>query len=100
MLELIMRERTGMPSQYRLIQVSVTAIQLTPDSFDRARIFCGGVPVTEMDPFDSKKQFVAPNIPTIAGTVRAGQGDYIIKDAFGVISVLSAKEFERRYERV
>lgn len=95
-----MQERLGMPKQYRLVQVSVTAIQLTPESFERAQIFCGGVPVTEIDPFDSKKQFVALNIPTISGTIRAGQGDYIIKDAFGLVSVMSPDEFERKYERV
>jgi hypothetical protein len=102
MLTLVPLEKDcTMPQEYRLIPVSVTAIQLTPEKFQRAQLWTGGVPVTEIDALDSKKRFVALNIPTILGTIRAGEGDYIFKDpGTGIFKVMSAKEFERQYEPI
>lgn len=93
-----------MPRQYRLIPVSVEAIQLTPESVQRAAQWCGGVEVEEIHPTDSSKRFVALNIPTLEGVQRASEGDYIVKElslvAKGRIRVMRAREFESKYEPI
>lgn len=89
-----------MPKKYRLITQSVEAILLAPESFERAQMWCGGAPVTEIDAVDSKKKFVALNIPTIDGVVRVGEGEYLVKDPNGRFSKMSKDEFEAKYELV
>jgi hypothetical protein len=93
-------EGADMPRKYRLIPVSVEAIQLTPESVKRAALWCGGVEVEEIDPHDSTKKFVALNIPTLSGVKRAGEGDYVIKGLQGEFSVMNSTDFETRYELV
>lgn len=93
-----------MPRQYRLIPVSVEAIQITSESVHRAALWCGGVEVEEIDPIDSTKKFAALNIPTLAGVQRAGEGDYVVKEmspvAKGRFRVMSKYDFESKYEPV
>lgn len=89
-----------MPREFQLIPVQVTAIQLTPESVERAAQFCGGIQVTEIDPFDRSKKFVALNIPTLHGVKRASEGQYIVKDAKGHITVMHASEFENMYQEI
>lgn len=89
-----------MPKQYRLIPFAVEAIQLRPDTVKKAAVWCGGIEVEEIDAHDSTKKFVALNIPTINGVVRASEGDYIIKELAGTVSVMKARDFESRYELV
>lgn len=100
MLTMVLKERTGMPQEYRLIPVSVIAIQVTPETFERALEFAGGVPVTEIDAIDSKKRFVAMNIPTLMGTVRAGEGDWIVKEPRKQLQIMNDVEFRSKYEKV
>lgn len=89
-----------MPKKYRLIPVSVEAMQVTPESVKRAALWCGGVEVEEIDPQDKAKKFAALNIPTLSGVKRAGETDYIVKGLQGDFSVMNREDFEARYEMV
>lgn len=84
---------------YREKVRSVRAVQLSPDSLAEAARWCGGRSVEEKDPFDEEKIQVGLNIPTLAGVVRASEGDYILQDLEGGFRVMPAAEFEERYER-
>lgn len=93
-----------MPRQYRLIPISVEAIQVTPQSVHRAALWCGGIEVEEIDPIDNTKKFSALNIPTLSGVQRAGEGDYVVKEmsptARGRFRVMRQHEFETKYEPI
>lgn len=89
-----------MPKTYKLIVYTVQAMQLTPDSVDRAALWCGGMVVNEYDANDLSKKFVALNIPTIEGVKRAQEGDYIVKSESGGFCVVPKREFETKYELV
>jgi hypothetical protein len=89
-----------MPRKYRLIPVSVEAIQITPESAQRAAVWAGGVIREEIDPNDSTKKFAAVNIPTLNGILRAGEGDYIVRDLQGQLSIMGKREFEAKYELI
>jgi hypothetical protein len=80
--------------------VSVEAIQVTPESVERATLWSGARQVEEIDPNDSTKRFVALNIPTLDGVKRAGEGDYIVRNNLGEFSVMSQPEFESKYKLV
>lgn len=98
---ILLMERTHVPREYQLIPVHVTAIQVTPESLERAVAFSGGREIEEIDPQDSKKRFVGVNFPTLSGVKRATQGDYIVKDhTTGEFTVMTKYEFERRYEAI
>lgn len=89
-----------MPREYQLIPVNVTAIKLTPESVERAAQFSGGIQVEEIDPFDRSRRFVALNIPTLYGMKRASEGEYIVKDQKGIITIMSPSEFESKYQEI
>ena len=92
-----------MPRPYQtieLVPVAVEAIQLTPESVHRAAVWCGGVEVEEIDPFDNTIKFCAMNVPTIHGVQRCQQGDYIVKDSEGNFCVVKRAEFEAKYRLV
>jgi len=98
---ILLMERTHMPHEYQLIPIHVTAIKVTPESVERAVTFCSGVQIEEIDPEDHKRRFVGINFPTLSGVKRATQGDYIIKNhSTGEFDVMTAFEFERKYEPV
>jgi len=98
---MMLLERTAVPREYQLIPVHVTAIQVTPESIERAVTFSGGREIEEIDPQDSKKRFVGVNFPTLSGVKRASQGDYIVRDhVTGELSVMAKREFERKYELI
>lgn len=97
---ILLLERTHVPKEYQLIPVHVTAIQVRPDTVERALAFCGGVQIEEIDPQDSKKRFVGINFPTLAGVKRATQGDYIVRDMQGGFDVMTSYEFEHKYQQV
>jgi hypothetical protein len=92
----------NMPRQYRLVAGVVEAMQLTPDQVSAAALWCGGMEVDEIDPFDSTKKFVGLNVPTLSanGVERASQGDYIVKNLRGEFSVVKPNEFETTYEPI
>jgi hypothetical protein len=59
--------------------------------------WCGGRIVTEVDPFDDALTFFGINVPTLAGTRRCSQGDYIVKSDTGYFHVVARFEFENTY---
>lgn len=83
-----------------MIRFDVDALQVTPDSVDRAVAWSGGRKVTEIDPHDSSVKFVALNIPTLEGIKRAQENDFIVKWPDGHLEVQSAGEFLSKFERV
>jgi hypothetical protein len=89
-----------MPRRYQVIPYEVEAIQLTPESIDRAEIWSGGQRVTEVDAIDHTQKFVALNIPTMTGVKRAQQGDYVVKHGRGQIEVMSERQFQQTYQLV
>lgn len=87
-----------MVQRYRKKSVDVTATQLLPDNVKEVAQWCGASIVEEIDPVDDGKRFVALNIPTIKGLVRAQQGDFILQGPQGGFSTCPASEFEKLYE--
>lgn len=87
-----------MQKKYRLISHTVEAIQLLPETVETAAMWSGGMVVTEYDAINRSQKFVAMNIPTITGVKRASEGDYIVKDAAGAITVCHKNAFEAQYE--
>lgn len=90
---------TQMPRHYHLTVGGgeVEAIELTPEKLDKALLWTGGVQVVEIDPFDNVLRFVAINFPTAGEIRRASQGDFIIKDGLGNLSVMGPNEFHSKY---
>ncbi len=89
-----------MPKIYRLIVSNVEAIEVTPDSVQRAAVWCGGRIASEIHPFDNTVRYVAINIPTLEGVKRASEGDFIIKSDDGSFDVMGGNAFRRKYEPV
>jgi hypothetical protein len=69
----------------------VEAVQLTAANVNAVLAWSEGVEVT----IDSK---VAVEITTPIGARRVSEGEYLIRDDNGFFSVLSAEEFEIRFE--
>jgi hypothetical protein len=87
--------RSNMPKKYTIVPITVEAIELTPETVDRVVHWTGGVAVTEIDPEDSSKKFVAVNIPTKNGVERAQTGEVIVKGPRGDFSKITREEFEQ-----
>lgn len=85
---------------HHLREVTVEAIQLTPETVHEAAEWTGGVEAVTFDPFDASKKFVALNIPTRDEVTRASQDDYIIRDADGYFSVKGRRAFEIEHDEL
>ena len=83
------------PHIYSPKVTAVEAYCLTPESSDDIVAWCQGMYVEEIDVFDNVH--VGVNVPTIGKTLRASQGDYVVKLGENIFEVLSAKEFHDRY---
>ncbi len=83
---------------YRLISHTVEAEQLCPENAQGLSMWCGGMVIDEYDAEDKTKHFVAMNVPTIMGMKRAQEGDFIIKDQMGLVTVMRKNQFESKYE--
>lgn len=84
--------------KYRKKAVEVEAIQLGKDNAEEVAQWCGGLIVEEIDPEDDDKRYVAINIPTLEGTMRASEGDYVIKGVRGEFYPCKAEIFAATYE--
>lgn len=84
-----------MPKEYTIVPITVEAIELTPQTVSKAVQWTGGVEVTEIDPEDSSKKFVALNIPTKNGIERVHEGEVIVKGPRGDFSKISKEEFKK-----
>jgi hypothetical protein len=69
--------------KYRKKPVEVEAVQLNKDNAEEIAQWCGGMVTEEIDPQDDEKRYAAINIPTLEGTMRASEGDYVIKGTQG-----------------
>lgn len=67
--------------RFRKKPVEVEAHQLTPDSAERIQMWCGGQLTKSTD--HEGKEYVELNIPTLEGTMRASEGDWVIKGTRG-----------------
>lgn len=83
----------------KVVERSIQAVQLTEDTADEVARWCGGHKITEIDPLDSTKTYVAMNVPTLRGTIRMSELDYLIKGPDGGFQTMSADEFQETYER-
>ena len=70
-------------NNYRKKPVEVQAIQLALGNAGEVAVWCGGVVVEEIDPEDDNVRYVAVNIPTLEGVMRASEDDYVIKGTKG-----------------
>lgn len=84
--------------QYRKKPVVVEAIQLSKDNVEEVATWCGGAIAEEIDPTDDEKRFVAINVPTLEGVMRASEGDYVIKGVKGEFYPCKPEIFQATYE--
>lgn len=78
---------------HKTVGVEVQAIQLTHENVQDVADWCNGLEVRELDALDPTKEFVGINVPTFEGRVRASEGDYIVKDSKGGITVRKPRGF-------
>lgn len=88
-----------MPQKYKLMSTGEVfeAEQLKHDNGMELVDWCGGRPVTEVDPFDDSLTFFGINVPTLAGTRRCSDGDYLVRSDNGYFHVVHKYEFEHTY---
>jgi hypothetical protein len=84
-----------MPKRYRKRPVEVDAAYLKPDNADRIAEWCGGWT-------EERQGQPGPvvMIKTLEGTMRADQGDYVIKGVQGEFYPCKPDIFEQTYEAV
>lgn len=87
-------------SKYSSKAVNIEAVELTKDNVDELSKWCGGRPVEMKDALDEEKTFVGLNIPTLEGTMRASEGDFIIKGLRGEFYPCKPDVFHAKYEEL
>lgn len=88
-----------MAELWRKKPVTVEANLLTKENVTAVALWCGGQQVEEIDPFDNTR-YVGINIPTLEGTMRASEGDYVIKGVQGEFYPCKPDIFTSTYEKV
>lgn len=83
---------------YQKKPVVVQAEKLSPDNATMVAEWCGGMQVEEIGSNDEK--LVGINIPTLEGTMRASEGDYVIKGVKGEFYPCKPDIFTETYEQV
>jgi hypothetical protein len=78
----------------------VMAIQVLPENIREVLLFCAGQQTEEIDPFDSTNKYVAVNVPTVQGVLRASQYDWVTKTWLGAVGVVNARTFDSDYEKI
>lgn len=97
--------------RYRKKPVMIEAIQLTRTNADAVAAWCGGRVIRHSKPSDPTDVYVALEIPTLEGTMRAESfhgstyrngsyhgGDYIIRGVQGEFYPCKPDIFEQTYE--
>jgi hypothetical protein len=69
------------------------AMLLTPELATVISVWCGGLLVEEIDPFDSTKRYPALNVPCGDEVKRASLGDWIVKKEDKTFDVMKPNEF-------
>lgn len=75
----------------------IEAHKLTSTNVKEVTHWCGGIEVQELPLEEEGRTLVGVNIPTLNGTMRASEGDYIVRDENRHFSKMSADEFEAKY---
>lgn len=99
------------PSMYRKRPVEIEAMHLTRENIEEVARWCGGRVVREEKPGDPTDVYVALDIPTLEGRMRAETfhpstyrngayqgGDYVIRGVQGEFYPCKPDIFEATYE--
>ncbi|MGO4298481.1 hypothetical protein [Glutamicibacter sp. MCAF14] len=102
-----------MAQQFRKKPVTIEAMQLTRENAHEVALWCGGQVVELVKPSDPTDAYLALDIPTLEGTMRAesfhastwnGQtysgGDWVIRGVQGEFYPCKPDIFEQTYEAV
>jgi hypothetical protein len=84
--------------KYRKKPVEVEAYLLKKTNADELAKWCGGLVIEEVNPADHLDIYVGVNIPTLEGTMRASEGDYIIRGVRGEFYPCKPGIFDDTYE--
>lgn len=89
-----------MPQKYKLMSTGeiFLAEVLKHDNGMELAHWCHGKPVTEIDAFDDALTFMGINVPTLTGTKRLSEGDYLVQSENGYFHVVARFEFEQTYK--
>jgi hypothetical protein len=80
--------------------VLVMAMQVTEATIQQAELFTSGHRVVEIDALDPTLTYIGINVPTSDGVKRASEGDYLVKELGGQVTVVRKNVFERYYDAV
>lgn len=75
----------------------VPAMKLSPELVTVVSVWCSGVIVEEIDPFDNTKRYPALNVKCGDEVKRASLDDTVIKNRDGTFDVKKPREFLRHY---
>lgn len=89
-----------MADVYRKKAVAIEANELTKENAEAVALWCGGRLVEEMDAINLDKKYVAINIPTLEGVMRASEGDFVIKGVQGEFYPCKPGIFHATYDKV
>lgn len=93
-----LQERSD-PNTYQSKVKQIKAWKLTPEDADSIAMMVGGQLVNEIDPGNPENKFVGLNYPTLDGSGRVSEGDYLVMLPNGRYKTMSAVEFESNYEQ-
>jgi hypothetical protein len=90
------------PSTYRKKPVEIQAMRLTdaPGVADDVAALCGGRAIREESPRDYTDVYIAVDIPTLEGVMRASAGDYVIRGVQGEFYPCKPDIFRATYDEV
>lgn len=78
----------------------VEANQITPENVDAVALWCAGVAVVEHDAFRHEVTFAAINVPSMGETVRAQEGDWVVRAPEGFFYVVKDTLFKTIFTAV
>lgn len=70
-------------ARFRKKPVEIEAMQLTASNVNEVARWCGGGAIEEVSPRDHTDVYVALDIPTLEGVMRANCGDWVIRGVQG-----------------
>lgn len=85
---------------FRSKPVLVEAMQVNQENKDDVARWCGGVLVKEKDAFDSSQYYVGVNVPSLSGTFRVSEPNWLVRMPDGSFKEMSDDRFREEFERV
>ena len=76
----------------------IQAMEVSPQLVKVISVWCGGLEVEEIHPFDNQTRYPAINVPTPEGVKRASIGDHVIKRSDKTFDVVKPNEFQHTYQ--